>query len=395
MNISDKIKALAKENLSSVVDIRRHIHSHPELSFNEVNTSAYVASALSKLGLAARKIANTGLVVEIHGKNLGKTIALRADMDALPIEEWNDVPYKSKAIGVMHACGHDAHTASLLGVAAILSKTRDDWNGTVKLIFQPGEEKLPGGATFMIKEGVLDHPAPESVFAQHVFPSLEAGKVGFCGGTYMASCDEIYLTIKGKGGHAAMPSSYVNPILIASEVLLELDNVFMKHPKNKIPTVLAFGKIQANGATNVIPSELTIEGTFRTMDEAWRAEAHKTITNIIDSKAKALGGDCTIKIEVGYPVLINNEETTKHARSAAEEYLGKDNVVTLEKRMTSEDFAFYSLLKPCCFYRLGTGNAAKGITSGVHTPTFDIDESALETGMGLMAWIAVSELMRK
>ena len=395
MSVSEKIKSLAKENLNSVIDIRRHIHANPELSFNEINTSAYVVSALNKIGLSAKKIANTGLVVEIHGKKPGKTIALRADMDALPIEEWNEVPYKSKAIGVMHACGHDAHTASLIGAATILSKLKDEWEGTIKLIFQPGEEKLPGGATFMIKEGVLDHPAPESIFAQHVFPSLEAGKVGFCGGTYMASCDEIYLTIKGKGGHAAMPSSYVNPILIASEILLELDNTFMKHPKNKIPTVLAFGKMHANGATNVIPSELTIEGTFRTMDEAWRAEAHKTITNIIDSKAKSLGGDCNIKIEVGYPVLINDEETTKHARTAAEEYLGRDNVVTLEKRMTSEDFAFYSLLKPCCFYRLGTGNVAKGITSGVHTPTFDIDESALETGMGLMAWIALSELKRK
>ena len=394
-SVTEKIKSLAKENLNSVIDIRRHIHANPELSFNEINTSAYVVSALNKIGLSAKKIANTGLVVEIHGKNPGKTIALRADMDALPIEEWNEVPYKSKSVGVMHACGHDAHTASLIGAAAILSELKDEWDGTIKLIFQPGEEKLPGGATFMIKEGVLDHPAPESIFAQHVFPSLEAGKVGFCGGTYMASCDEIYLTIKGKGGHAAMPASYVNPILIASEILLELDNVFMKHPKNKIPTVLAFGKMHANGATNVIPSELTIEGTFRTMDEAWRAEAHKTITNIIDSKTKSLGGDCNIKIEVGYPVLINNEETTKHARGAAEEYLGKENVVTLEKRMTSEDFAFYSLLKPCCFYRLGTGNVAKGLTAGVHTPTFDIDESALETGMGLMAWIAISELNRK
>ena len=394
MSILDNIKKLAKENLPSVIDIRRHIHANPELSFKEVNTSAYILSVLDKLGLKAKKIAGTGLVVEIEGKKKERVIALRADIDALPIEEKNNVPYKSKAAGVMHACGHDAHTASLLGAASVLAKLRDEFAGTIKLIFQPGEEKLPGGASIMIKEGVLENPAPESIFAQHVFPSLEAGKVGFCGGTYMASCDEIYLTIKGKGGHAAMPSSYVNPLLIASEILLELDNKFMKQPKNKIPTVLAFGKLQANGATNVIPQELTIDGTFRTMDEPWRKEAHEIIDCTIRAIAKKMGGDCDVRIEKGYPVLINNEETTKHARSAAEEYLGKENVISLEKRMTSEDFAFYSLLKPSCFYRLGTANAAKGITSGVHTPTFDIEESALEIGMGLMAWIAISELNR-
>jgi amidohydrolase len=394
VNIIEQIKKLSAGNLKKVTEVRRHLHANPELSFNEVHTAKYVEAALKDLGLSSKRMANTGIVCLIDGKKPGKTIALRADMDALPIEEKNDVPYKSKNEGIMHACGHDVHTSSLLGTAMILKALKNEWEGTVKLIFQPGEERLPGGASIMIKEGVLDHPAPQSIYAQHVFPSLETGKVGFCAGTYMASCDEIYLTIKGKGGHAAMPASYISPILIASQVLLELENKFMKKPENSIPTVLAFGKMQANGATNVIPQEVYLEGTFRTMNEEWRAKAHKMIEEIIKEKCKSMGGDHKLRIEVGYPVLTNNEELTQHARSVAEEYLGKSNVITLDKRMTSEDFSYYSLHKPVCFYRLGTANEARGITSGVHTPTFDIEEKALETGMGLMAWIAINELKR-
>ncbi|MGP8216511.1 MAG: M20 metallopeptidase family protein [Bacteroidia bacterium] len=395
MDIIGKIKSLSKQYLNAVIEIRRQIHSNPELSFNEFNTADYIESVLKKIGLPATRMAKTGVVVNLQGEKPGKTIALRADIDALPIAEKNDVPYKSKNNGVMHACGHDAHTASLLGVAMVLHELKQEWEGTVKFIFQPGEEKLPGGASLLIKEGVLENPAPESIFAQHVFPSLETGKIGFCQGTYMASCDEIYLTIKGKGGHAAMPATYINPILIASQLLLELDKRFMKRPENAIPTVLAFGKVQANGATNVIPQEVYIDGTFRTMDEEWRDKAHEMIKDIAKAKAKELGGNCEARIDKGYPVLINNNELTTHAQKAAETYLGKENVVTLEKRMTSEDFAFYSLIKPACFYRLGTGNILRGITSNIHTPTFDIDEKALETGMGLMAWIAVNELSGK
>lgn len=394
MSLQDKIKSLSKEHLDKIIEIRRHIHSNPELSFNEFNTADYIISVLSKIGLPVTRMAKTGLVVTIQGGKPGRTIALRADIDALPIEEKNDVSYKSKNSGVMHACGHDAHSASLLGAAMILTELKKEWAGIIKLIFQPGEEKLPGGASIMIKEGVLENPSPESIIAQHVFPTLEAGKVGFCSGTYMASCDEIYLTVKGKGGHAAMPANYNNPILIASAILLELNDKFMKHPKNDIPTVLAFGKMQANGATNVIPESVAIDGTFRTMNEEWRNEAHELITKTIKDKAHETGGDCEVRIDKGYPVLINDNAVTANAQNAAELYLGKENVVTLEKRMTSEDFAFYSLLKPACFYRLGTGNVARGITSGVHTPTFDIDEKALETGMGLMAWIAISELSK-
>lgn len=392
MTSLDKIKTLSKQHLNKVIEIRRHIHANPELSFKEFNTADYITTELEKLGLKVTRMAKTGLVVTIQGTGPGKTIALRADTDALPIEEKNNVEYKSKNNGVMHACGHDAHSASLLGAAMILNELKQEWKGTIKLIFQPGEEKLPGGASIMIKEGVLENPSPDAIIAQHVFPTLEAGKVGFCSGSYMASCDEIYLTVKGKGGHAAMPANYINPLLIASEILLALDEKFMKHPKNNTPTVLAFGKMQANGATNVIPQEVNIEGTFRTMNEEWRSEAHEMIKKSIVTKAKEMGGDCDVRIDKGYPVLMNDNSITGSAQKAAEEYLGKENVVTLEKRMTSEDFAFYSLLKPACFYRLGTGNVARGITSGIHTPTFDIDEKALETGMGLMTWIAITEL---
>jgi len=283
-----------------------------------------------------------------------------------------------------------------------LNELKNDFEGTVKLIFQPGEEKLPGGASLMIKEGVLENPEPESVFGQHVFPSMETGKVGFRNGMYMASTDEIYMTVKGKGGHAAMPGDYNSPLLIASQILLELDKIFMQDQKNLSfgegrgealpPTVLAFGKIEGLGATNVIPDEVKIEGTFRTMNEIWRAEAHIKMKKIAEDIAKQMGGTCEYIIDNGYPFLVNDEQITSRARTAAEAYLGKENVEELPLRMTGEDFAFFSQKKPVCFYRLGTANAAKGITSGVHTSTFDIDERALEIGTGLMAWLALNEL---
>ena len=391
MELQEKIKDLSERFLSEVIQIRRHIHAHPELSFEEYNTSKFIAGKLTEWGIPFRDgIVKTGIVATIKGKNSSSgTTALRADMDALPITEANEVEYKSKNTGVMHACGHDVHTASLLGVAKILNELKNEFSGTVKLIFQPGEEKAPGGASMMIKEGVLENPKPDSIFAQHVFPSLEAGKVGFKSGKYMASTDEIYLTVKGKGGHAAMKGTYVSPLLIASEVLLELENKFSDC---KAPTVLAFGRMHAYGATNIIPDEVKMDGTFRTMEEAWRTEAHRIIGDMCKSKAKIMGGDCEVRIMTGYPALINDEPTTLRAKKSAEEFLGKENVIEIEQRMTGEDFSFFAQKIPACFYRLGTGNKSKGIISGVHTPTFDIDESAIKTGMGLMAWIAVKEL---
>ena len=391
MALKEKIKELSEKYLAEVIQIRRHLHANPELSFEEYNTSKFISGKLRDWRISFKDgIVKTGIVALIEGKNPdSQTIALRADIDALPIEEKNMVEYKSKNTGVMHACGHDVHTSSLLGAAKILSELKNEFSGTIKLIFQPGEEKAPGGASLMIKEGILENPVPSAIFAQHVFPSLEAGKVGFRSGKYMASTDEIYLTVKGKGGHAAMKGTYINPLLIVSEIILELEKKFSDC---KIPTVLAFGRLHANGATNVIPDEAKLDGTFRTMDERWRNEAHEIILDMCASIAKKCGGNCNVNIMSGYPALINDESTTSRARKTAEEFLGKENVVELDLRMTGEDFSFYAQKIPACFYRLGTGNILKGITSGVHTPTFDIDETALRTGMGLMAWIALNEL---
>ncbi|MBN8696694.1 MAG: amidohydrolase [Bacteroidetes bacterium] len=404
LQLKNNIKALAKGLNQEMISIRRHLHAHPELSFEEYNTSNYIASKLKEYGIPyTQGIVKTGIVALIEGKNpTKKVIALRADMDALPINETNTCDYISKHPGIMHACGHDVHTASVLGTAKILNELKNEFEGTIKLIFQPGEEKLPGGASLMIKEGVLENPKPTTMFGQHVFPSMEVGKVGFRNGMYMASTDELYMTVKGKGGHAAMPADYNNPLLIASKILLELNKEFMVQApaystleadnKPKPPTVLAFGKIIGNGATNVIPDEVKIEGTFRTMDEEWRAAAHSKMKRIAEEVAKEMNGTCEFRVEKGYPFLVNDEQTTNTARASAIEYLGKENVEELPLRMTAEDFAFFSQQVPSCFYRLGTGNKVKGITSGVHTSTFDIDEAALEIGAGLMAWVAINEL---
>ncbi len=388
-----KIQSLSKHYLSETISIRRHLHAHPELSFEEFKTSDFIASKLKEYGIPFKQgMVKTGIVALIEGKNPSKKIiALRADLDALPIFESTTCDYKSTNVGVMHACGHDVHSASLLGAAKILNELKDEFEGTIKLIFQPGEEKLPGGASLMIKEGVLKDPTPQRIFAQHVFPSMEVGKVGFRKGMYMASTDEIYVTVKGKGGHAAMPADYNSPLLIASQILLELNNAFMLS-EQQAPTVLAFGKITGNGATNVIPDEVKLEGTFRTMNESWRAEAHVKMRAMAEDIAKKMGGVCDFVIENGYPFLVNDEQVTGNAWKAAEDYLGKENVEELPLRMTAEDFSFYSQQVPACFYRLGSGNKAKGIISGVHTSSFDIDEQALEIGVGLMAWLALNEL---
>jgi amidohydrolase len=392
-HLKSKIQKAASDYLPEIIEIRRHLHANPELSFEEFKTAEYIASKLRSYQIPFTPgVVKTGIVGLIEGKNPGKKIiALRGDMDALPIKEANNCDYKSKNEGVMHACGHDVHSASLLGAAKILNELKNEFEGTIKLIFQPGEEKLPGGASLMIKEGVLENPQAQSIFGQHVHPAMEAGKVGFRNGMYMASTDEIYITVKGKGGHAAMPKDYNSPLLIASRILLELNKEFMQQ-EQPAPTVLAFGKIVGNGATNVIPDEVHIEGTFRTMNEDWRKEAKVRMKSLAENIAKEMGGSCNYVIENGYPFLVNDVSTTNRAWRAAEDYLGKDKVEELPLRMTAEDFAFFSQKIPACFYRLGTGNQEKGITSGVHTATFDIDEKALEIGAGLMAWLAVNEL---
>ncbi len=391
--LKDKITYLANQIHSDVVANRRHLHANPELSFHEYETSAYVAQKLDELGIEYKKMANTGLVALIKGaKQSDAVVALRADMDALPIVEANDVVYKSKNPGVMHACGHDVHTSSLLGTAKILTELKNEFGGTVKLIFQPAEEKLPGGANMMIKEGVLENPKPNAVLGQHVMPLIESGKVGFRSGKYMASTDEIYVTVHGKGGHGAQPQQNIDPVLITSHIIIALQQIISRVADPKTPSVLSFGKVIANGATNVIPNEVYLEGTFRTMDEDWRAKAHEKMKKMAEGIAEAMGGSCDFNIVRGYPFLINEEVLTAAARAYAEDYLGKENVLDLDIWMAAEDFAYYSQVSDACFYRLGTGNMARGITSSVHTPTFDVDEDSLRLSTGLMTYIALKQL---
>ena len=391
--IQDKIRELSDNIFSGVVANRRHLHSHPELSFHEVETSAFVARKLEELGLEYHKMADTGLVAMIKGeKPSNSVVALRADMDALPILEANDVPYRSQNNGVMHACGHDVHTSSLLGTAQILTQLKSEFGGTVKLIFQPAEEKLPGGASLMIKEGVLENPKPQAVLGQHVMPLIDAGKVGFRAGKYKASADEIFVTVKGKGGHAAQPQQNIDPVMITAQILTALQQVVSRFADPKNPSVLSFGKVIANGATNVIPNEVYLEGTFRTMDEKWRADAHIRMKKMAEGIAESMGGSCDFNIMKGYPFLVNEEKLTASTRGHAEDYLGKENVLDLDIWMAAEDFAFYSQQADSCFYRLGTRNESRGIVSSVHTPTFDVEESALGLSNGLMAYLAIKQL---
>lgn len=388
-----KISQLAQQIHSDVVENRRHLHANPELSFHEFETYAFVAKKLGELGIEYQQMAETGLVALIKGaKPSNAVVALRADMDALPIMEANDVVYRSKNPGVMHACGHDVHTSSLLGTAKILTDLKEEFGGTVKLIFQPAEEKLPGGASMMIKEGVLENPKPDAVVGQHVMPLIESGKVGFRSGKYMASTDEIYVTVHGKGGHGAQPQQNIDPVLITSHIIVALQQIVSRVADPKIPSVLSFGKVIANGATNVIPNEVFLEGTFRTMDEEWRAMAHLKMKKMAEGIAEAMGGSCDFNIVRGYPFLINEEKLTAEVRAYAEDYLGKENVLDLDIWMAAEDFAYYSQVSDACFYRLGTGNIERGITSSVHTPTFDVDENSLRLSTGLMTYIALKQL---
>lgn len=393
MELKDKIKNLADSYFDEMVSIRRHLHAHPELSYEEAETSEFISKKLTEFGIEHQtNIGGYGIVGLIKGKNpSAKTIALRADMDALPIEEKNTTEYASKNIGVMHACGHDVHSTSLLGAAKIINELRDNFEGTIKLIFQPAEEKLPGGASIMIKDGVLENPKVETIFGQHVLPQLETGKVAFKSGIAMASCDEIYITVKGKGGHGAVPHLAIDPVLIASHMVVALQSVVSRNVNPTLPSVLSIGKFIANGATNIIPDEVRLEGTFRTFDEKWRMEAHEKIKTICNNTAATFGGTCDVLIDVGYPFLKNDEVVTRNAFALAQEYLGEENVEEMPARMTAEDFSYYSQIVPSCFYRLGTGNIAKGITSPIHTPTFDVDENCLKIGAGLMAWMAMNE----
>ena len=387
----DKIKQLANKYAAEFIEVRHQLHANPELSFEEYNTSKFIQEKLTSWNIPFEIKATTGVIGLIKGKNPdSRIVALRADMDALPIVEENEVPYKSKNHGVMHACGHDVHTTCLLGAAKILNETKDDWEGTVKLIFQPGEEKNPGGASLLIKEGVLENPAPQKIFALHVHPGMEAGTFSFRGGMVMASADEIYITIKCKGGHAAAPQFTADSVLIASHLVVSLQQIISRNNNPFNPSVLSITAINGGNTTNVIPSEVKLMGTFRAMNEEWRFKAHELIINQTKSLVTSMGAEADIKVDVGYPFVFNNEKLSEEARAIAEKYAGKENVFETELRMGAEDFAFYSHQIPGCFFRLGAGNKSKGISSNVHTSIFNVDESAIENGIGMMAWIAVN-----
>lgn len=388
-NIKEKIQDLAEVYYQDTITNRRHLHQHPELSFEEYNTSAFLQQILRDLNIPFSMMANTGIVAEIKGDiPSDKVLALRADMDALPITEVEGRSYGSQNPGVMHACGHDVHTSSLIGVAKILNDLKGELAGTIRLIFQPGEERLPGGASLMIKEGALKNPEPMGIVGQHVMPFLETGTVGFRSGKYMASCDELFMTIRGKGGHGAHPHQNIDPIAISAQIITALQQIVSRSADPRIPTVLSWGKIIGNGATNIIPEEVYMEGTFRTFDEVWRAEAHEKMVKLAEGIADSMGATCEFEVRKGYPFLINEPGITEASRAYAEDYLGKDKVVELDLWPAAEDFSYYSQEISACFYRLGTGNKAKGIQSAVHTPTFDIDEEALKISIGLMSYIA-------
>ena len=388
----NKIKSLSDKHLNEVIKIRRELHQSPELSFLEFNTSKYIQHFLKKNQIDFQSgIVKTGIIATIKGNNpTSREVVLRADMDALPIQEENKCSYKSKNEGVMHACGHDVHSSSLMGAALILNQLKEFFNGTIKLIFQPGEEKLPGGAKLMLDEGVFDK-SPSCCIAQHVYPDLPPGKVGFKSGLYMASTDELHVKINGKGGHAALPHLINDPILMSAQIINSLQQIISRCNKPDNPSVLSFGYISAKGATNVIPDYVELKGTFRTFDEKWRKKAHKKMKEISESICKGMGGSCDFNIKIGYPFLINDNDITYVSKVAAIEYLGKENVIDLDLRMTSEDFSYFTQVAPSCFYRLGTGNPNG--KSNLHTSTFDIDEKSLQISSGLMAYIAIKQLL--
>lgn len=390
-----KITALAKQLSPELIEVRHHLHANPELSYQEFNTAAFVQQQLRQLNIPFEVKATTGVVGLLKGKNPDKRIvALRADMDALPIKEENNVSYKSKNEGIMHACGHDVHTTCLLGAAKILKTLENDWEGTVKLIFQPGEEKNPGGASLLIKEGVLENPVPAGIIGLHVHPQLPVGKFSFRAGKIMASADEIYITIRSKGGHAAAPQQTADTILIASQLVVALQQIISRNRNPFSPSVLSITSFQGGYTTNVIPSEVKLMGTFRAMDEEWRFKAHDLIRKLSNDLVHGMGAEIDLHIDVGYPTVYNNETLSSVVKDAAEAFSGIDKIEETELRMGAEDFGYYSQVIPGCFFRLGTGNEAEGITSGVHTPTFNIDENAIELGAGMMAWLGATVEMR-
>jgi amidohydrolase len=393
MKIIERIKEASEAGKDNCISWRRYLHAHPELSFHEIQTAVYIKNVLTSFGLKkVETIGDTGVVVTLEGRKKGKTILLRSDIDALPIQEHSAASYQSTVPGVMHACGHDAHTAILLLATKILMPMHSEWEGTIKILFQPAEEVIPGGALKMIAAGILENPAIDRAIGQHVFPSLPVGKIGIRPGKFMASSDNFFITVHGRGGHAAMPETLVDPVLIAGHIIVALQQLVSRHRSPKMPTVLSIGKVLALGSNNVIPDEVTLDGTFRAMDNEWRERALNQITKLTTDLCESMGATCTVDIARGYPYLHNDEDLTAEIRGFMEEYVGVHNIIDMDIWMAAEDFAHYSHRVPSLFYVLGSGNERRKITSGLHTPTFDIDEDALTLGAGLMAWLALRQL---
>jgi amidohydrolase len=387
----EKIKSLAAQGQDENIAIRRHLHANPELSYQEFETCKFVQAQLTKIGIPFTVIATTGVLGIIEGKNPTKrVIALRADMDALPIIEENEVDYKSKNEGVMHACGHDVHTTILLGAAKILWSLRDEFEGTIKLLFQPGEEKNPGGASYMIRDGALQNPTPQGIIGLHVHPGLPFGKLSFRKGRVMASADELYVSIKSSGGHAATPHQTVDTVLVAAQLITSLQTIISRNRNPQNPSVLSICSIHGGNTTNVIPSEVKLMGTFRAMDEVWRFKAHELMMQQAKGLAIATGAEIDFSVDVGYPTVDNEPAITEAAWKLADQYMGAENVEETELRMGAEDFGYYSQVIPGCFFRLGVRNESKDAIHNVHTPVFKVDEDAIAHGVGMMAWLGVS-----
>lgn len=392
----NKIKLLAERYYTEIIEARRYLHQHPELSQQEFGTMEYVANKLRSFGIEPRVgVAKTGMSAIIKGNNPDSyCVALRADYDALPIKECTGLAFSSENDGVMHACGHDMHTASLLGAAKILADIKNEIEGSVMLIFQPSEEMYPGGAYMMMEDGLFSEVVPDEIFAFHCLPEMDCGRIGMKKGKYMASTDELYLTVKGRGGHGGTPNLNIDPIVIASNVIVAMQQIVSRNADPMMPTILSFGKMMGEGRTNIIPDEVKIEGTIRTFSEEWRLEAHKRITSIAQGVAEGMGGSCDVFIDFGYPYLVNDDDTTQNTFDNGVEYFGDSKVEWLEQRMTAEDFAFFAQKIPACYFRVGTHIKDTPITN-LHRPNLMIDEKSIEYAMGFMAYNAVKALEKK